>query len=88
MKLELYQATIAISVLLVIAEMITGTFLLLGLAIGVGPLVPIHVHTGEVHWGRNLIIVATLSGLIFFMLRRIFKKPADSEYSSRDINTY
>jgi len=88
MNLELYQTTTLISLLLVVAEMMTGTFFLLGRAVGAGALIPIHFYTGEVIWGRDLIVVATLSGLAFVLLRRIFKKPLDSECANSDVNTY
>lgn len=88
MNLELYQTTLAIALFLVVAEMMTGTFFLLGLAVGVGALVPIHFYTSEINWGRDLIVVATISGLGFILLRRLFKKPADSESTKTDVNTY
>jgi membrane protein implicated in regulation of membrane protease activity len=88
MNLELYQITLVISLLLVVAEIMTGTFFLLGLAVGVGALVPIHLFTGEISWGRDLIVVATFSAFAFILLRRIFKKPADSELITSDVNKY
>jgi len=88
MNLELYQTTLAIALFLVVAEMMTGTFFLLGLAVGVGALVPIHFYTSEINWGRDLIVVATISGLAFILLRRMFKNPADSGSTKNDLNNY
>ena len=88
MNLELYQATLAIALFLVVAEMMTGTFFLLGLAIGFGALVPIYLHTGKMHFGRDLIIVGVVTGFSFALLRQFFKKTADTLSSDDDINTY
>lgn len=88
MDIELYHWTLAVAILLVVLEMLTGTFLLLGCAIGVIALVFFHYDSNEIHWARDLSVFSIVSALAFVGLRKSFLKPNDSSSTEADINKY
>ncbi|MBM4231912.1 MAG: hypothetical protein FJ184_14480 [Gammaproteobacteria bacterium] len=88
MNLEIYQLTLSLCLVMIIIEMITGTFLFLGAACGLGVLVPIHLATGDVYWARDLTVFALVCSASFAVFRRLFRKPSDTVTKIEDINKY
>ncbi|MFZ9893803.1 MAG: NfeD family protein [Burkholderiaceae bacterium] len=86
--IELYQWTLAVAILLVVLEMLTGTFLLLGCAIGLIPVVLFHYGSSEIHWARDLSVFSIVSAVAFVGLRKFFLKPNDNSSTEADINKY
>lgn len=88
MELELYQWTLAVAILFVVLEIVTGTFLLLGLGLGLIPVVIFHALTGEIEFGRDIATFAIVSAFAFIALRKAFLKRNDTSISTGDINKY
>jgi membrane protein implicated in regulation of membrane protease activity len=88
MDVELYQWTLVIGIAFVIVEMLTGTFLFLGCAVGALPLVFIHYATDEIVWERDIAVFAIVSAIAFVGLRKYFLKPGDLTEAQEDINKY
>lgn len=85
---ELYQWTLFLAFMLLVIEMLSGTFIFLGFAIGLLPLVFIHYFTEEVNWGRDLAIFSIVSAIALFMSRKFFRKHGDTKVQEQDINNY
>lgn len=88
MDIDLYQWTLVIGIAFVIVEMLSGTFLFLGCAIGTLPLAITHYVTDEVVLERDLAIFAVVSAIAFLGLRKVFLKPGDLKEAQEDINQY
>lgn len=88
MNFELYQLTLGVAVLMLVAEIFTGALLFLGFAIGLAGLALVHGLTGVFSWGRDLALVAAVSALAFIGLRRVFRRRGDSTAADEDVNRY
>lgn len=88
MDLALYQWTLAIAIVFLALEIVSGTFLLLGFGVGLLPVALLHFLTGELHWGRDIVVFALFSAAAFVSLRRIFLKRGDTSEALTDISKY
>jgi membrane protein implicated in regulation of membrane protease activity len=90
MDIEPYHWALVASMTFLIIEMITGTLIFVGCAVGVLPVVLTLYITDTVVWERDLALFAMVSVITFMGLRKYFKKPGDQTQSHRneDINRY
>jgi membrane protein implicated in regulation of membrane protease activity len=86
--MELYQWTIVALLGCLIAELLTGEFLFLGMAISLVPIGIIHATTDEFAFSRDFIILAVGTAIAAYALRRAFRHKGDANGTKKDISKY
>ena len=87
--MEIYQIAFSIAIALVILEMLTGTFILLGFGIGALFVGAAQYLFSGLSVNRDLLIFSIFSLISIYALRKIFKTKSDQIISTEeDINRY
>ena len=86
--MEAYQWTLIAALVLGMAELLTGSFLLLGLAVGALAAGLVQWLTGGLSLNRDLLVFALVSVLSFVAFRKIFRKADDHQSADTDVNRY
>ena len=86
--MEAYQWTLIAALVLGMAELLTGSFLLLGLAVGALAAGLVQWLTGGLSLNRDLLVFALVSVLSFLAFRKIFRKDDDHQGADTDVNRY
>jgi membrane protein implicated in regulation of membrane protease activity len=87
--MEIYQITIIIAIVLAILELLTFTFILLGMAIGLLAVAMIQYATGILSWNRDIFIFCISAVVVSILFRKLYKKNTDSlELKEDDVNQY
>jgi membrane protein implicated in regulation of membrane protease activity len=86
--MEAYQWTLIAALVLGVAELLTGSFLLLGLAVGALAAGLVQWLTGGLSLNRDLLVFALVSVLSFLAFRKIFRKADDHQSADTDVNRY
>ncbi len=86
--MEAYQWTLIAALVLGVAELLTGSFLLLGLAVGALAAGLVQWLTGGLSLNRDLLVFALVSMLSFLAFRKIFRKADDHQSADTDVNRY
>jgi len=87
--MEIYQISFSIAIALVILEMLTGTFILLGFGIGTLFVGTAQYLFSGLSVNRDLLIFSFFSLISIYALRKIFKSKSDQIISTEeDINRY
>ena len=86
--MEAYQWTLIAALVLGMAELLTGSFLLLGLAVGALAAGLVQWLTGGLSLNRDLLVFALVSVLSFLAFRKIFRKADDHQGADTDVNRY
>lgn len=87
--MEFYQISITASIIFVIFEMLTGTFILLGFGVGALFVGIIQFLLNGLSINRDLMVFAIVSLISAYFFRRIFKSPSDQKkLIEDDINVY
>ena len=87
--MEIYQITITVAIALVILELLTGTFVLLGFGVGAFFVGAIQFFFAGLNFNRDILCFSIISLLSIYLLRTIFKSKADQKFLAEDdINRY
>lgn len=87
--MEPYQIALILGIGLAIAELLTLTFLFLGMAVAAWVVAALEYVTGYFSFNRDILVFALTSALFFVLFRKFFKRPSDTEtLQSQDINHY
>jgi membrane protein implicated in regulation of membrane protease activity len=86
--MDAYQWTLIAALVLGMAELLTGSFVLLGLAVGALAAGLVQWLAGGVSLNRDLLIFALVSVLSFLAFRKIFRKADDHQGADTDVNRY
>jgi membrane protein implicated in regulation of membrane protease activity len=86
--MDAYQWTLIAALVLGMAELLTGSFVLLGLAVGALAAGLVQWAAGGVSLNRDLLIFALVSVLSFLAFRKIFRKADDHQSADTDVNRY
>ena len=87
--MEIYQITITVAIALVILELLTGTFVLLGFGVGAFFVGAIQFFFDGLNFNRDILFFSIISLISIYMLRKIFKSKDDQNFLSEDdINRY
>lgn len=87
--MEIYQITFTVAIILVILELLTGTFVLLGFGLGAFFVGSIQFLFGGLSFNRDILFFSIISLISIYMLRKIFKSKDDQNFLSEDdINRY
>ena len=84
--MEAYQWTLIAALVLGMAELLTGSFLLLGLAVGALAAGLVQWLTGGLSLNRDLLVFALVSVLSFLAFRKMFRKADDHQSADTDVN--
>ena len=84
-----YQLTLVFALLLVVIELLTGSFIFLGFSIGMAFVSLMQLITGALNWNRDAIIFVLGTSFSVFCFRKYFKSKSDTKNTSeKDINIY
>lgn len=86
--MEAYQIALIVAFVLGMAELMTGAFIFLGLAIGAVVVALIQWATSNFSMNRDLLVFAAVSVGAFIVLRKKFSRASDEETSKVDVNQY
>ncbi len=86
--MEPFQITLIIAFALAAGELITGSFILLGLGIGALAVALAQWVGGGMSINRDLLIFAASSLAAFVACRRLFRRSGDQQDNRGDINRY
>lgn len=86
--MEAFQITLIIALVLAAAELLTGSFIMLGLALGGCAVAITQWLGGGMSINRDLLVFAVASLLAFVACRRIFRKTQDQQDAANDVNRY
>lgn len=86
--MEAYQWTLIAALVLGMAELLTGSFVLLGLAVGALAAGLVQWLTGGLSLNRDLLVFALVSVLSFLAFRKMFRKADDHQSADTDVNRY
>lgn len=88
--MEAFQVSLIIGLGFAIAEVVTGTFILLSIGISMGIVALVQFSFGGYSINRDLILL-TIGSIVFSVVfRRYFKTESDTKIisSDGDVNTY
>ncbi len=86
--MDAYQITFIVAFALGMAELVTGAFLFLGLAIGALAVALLQWLAGGYNLNRDLLLFAVVSTTAFVLLRKFFARKADQHEAKEDVNRY
>ncbi len=86
--MEAYQIAFIVAFVLGIAELMTGAFIFLGMAIGAFVVAILQWVTMSFNDNRDLVTFAIVSTVAFVASRKIFAKSADLTEAKDDVNQY
>lgn len=87
--MEAYQIALLLGIGLAIAELLTLSFLFLGMAVAAWVVAALEYLSGNFNFNRDIVVFALASALFFVVFRKLFKKQTDTEtLQSQDINHY
>ena len=83
-----FEVSIAAAVILLILEIVFGTFMFLSFCIGCFAVATIEYFTGNVSLGRDLFVFTTTAASVASALRLGFRSPGDTKRARGDVNDY
>ena len=86
--MQAYQWTLIAALVLGMAELLTGSFVLLGLGVGALAAGLVQWLTGGASISRDLLIFAVVAVLSFLVFRKLFRRSDDQQSADGDINRY
>lgn len=86
--MDAYQITFILAFVLGMAELLTGAFLFLGMAIGAVAVALLQWATSGHALNRDLLVFAVVSAVASVLLRRWFTRPGDQATHKDDVNQY
>lgn len=86
--MEPFQVTLLLAIALAVGELLTGSFILLGLAIGAAVVAGLQWLGGGLHLNRDLLVFAIASTLAIAGCRRFFRRKDDQQDNAGDVNRY
>ena len=87
--MEYYQITIIAGIVLIILEMVTLTFIFLGLGFGAFAVSLVQFLFGDLSLGRDSVVFALFSLISILIFRKLFKGNNDEKkLMEEDINQY
>ena len=86
--MDAYQITLIVAFALGMAELVTGAFLFLGMAVGAAAVALVQWATSGFALNRDLLFFALVSIAAFLALRKWFARPSDQAAATDDINQY
>lgn len=87
--MEPFQISLLVGIALAIAELMTLSFLFLGMAVAAWMVALLQYLFGDFNFNRDVLVFAVASVVFFLVFRKIFKRQIDSEeLQGQDINHY
>jgi membrane protein implicated in regulation of membrane protease activity len=87
--MEIYQISIVLAIVLAIAELLTLTFIFLGMSGAMLCVAVIQYFTGTFSWPREVIIFVVASVAVTLVFRKIYRNKTDqTTLKADDINQY
>ncbi len=87
--MEIYQVSIIFGIVFLILEIVTSTFIFLGLGVALFIVAIVQYLLGGLSINRDILIFTISSLAIILAARKIFKKKADQHLATEDdINQY
>lgn len=86
--MQAYQITLILAFALGMAELLTGAFLFLGMAVGAVSVALLQWLNSDWSLNRDLLLFATVSVCAFGGLRKWFARASDQSTALDDINRY
>ena len=87
--MEPFQISLLLGIVLVIAELLTLSFLLLGMGVAAWVVALLQFVFGDFSFSRDVLVFAVASVVFFLVFRKLFKRQTDTEeQSTQDINHY
>jgi membrane protein implicated in regulation of membrane protease activity len=87
--MQAYQFAILLGIVLAIAELMTLSFLFLGMAVAAWVVAALQFVMGDFSFNRDVAVFAVASVVFFVVFRKLFKRQTDAQaFESQDINHY
>ncbi len=86
--MDAYQITFIVAFVLAMAELLTGAFIFLGLAVGALVVALLQWTAGSYSVNRDLLVFVVVSTAAFVVLRKVFARKADQQEAKDDVNRY
>jgi membrane protein implicated in regulation of membrane protease activity len=87
--MDAWQISLIVGVLLAIAELLTLSFGLLGMAVGMVAVAAIQFFADGWSLSRDVIVFAVASAVAFLIFRAVFRRKSDQQKLEQDdINQY
>ncbi len=88
MNMEFYQISIIVGISFIIIEMLTLTYIFLGMGIASFAVALIQYLFDGLIFNRDLMIFSIVSAIVILASRKIFKRKSDQSISTDDVNQY
>jgi membrane protein implicated in regulation of membrane protease activity len=86
---DAWQLSLVLAILLAIAELLSFSFGLLGMAVGMLAVAATQYVSGGLSMNRDVLIFALASAIAFLIFRALFKRRSDQQKLQQDdINQY
>lgn len=83
-----YQMTLILAFLLGMAELLSGSFLFLGMAIGAVAVALLQWLWGDFSVSRDVLVFALVASVSFWLCRRWVARSTDHATAKEDVNQY
>jgi membrane protein implicated in regulation of membrane protease activity len=89
LNMEIYQISIVVAIALAITELLTLTFIFLGMSGAMLCVAVIQYFTGTFSWPREVIVFVVASVAVTVIFRKIYRNKTDqTRLKADDINQY
>ncbi len=89
MTMEPFQISLLLGIVLVIAELLTLSFLLLGMGVAAWVVALLQFMFNDFSFSRDVLVFAAASVVFFLVFRKLFKRQTDTQQQpNQDINHY
>ena len=87
--MQAYQVAILLGIVLAIAELMTLSFLFLGMAVAAWVVAALQFVMGDFSFNRDVEVFAVASVVFFVVFRKLFQRQTAAQaFESQDINHY
>jgi membrane protein implicated in regulation of membrane protease activity len=88
MTLHPFEVSLAATILLLILEVVAGSFVFLSLATACLAVAIAQAITGHLSLLRDTLLFAAVALLVLVVLRHFFSRPGDTKRANGDVNEY
>jgi membrane protein implicated in regulation of membrane protease activity len=87
--MDIYQISIVVAIVFAITELLTLTFIFLGMSVAMFCVATIQYFTGTFSWPREVIVFVVASVAVTLLFRKIYRNKTDQTMlKDDDINQY
>jgi membrane protein implicated in regulation of membrane protease activity len=87
--MQIYQISLIVAIVLAVTELLTLTFIFLGMSVAMLCVAALQYVTADFNWGREVIVFIVASVTVTLIFRKLFKKQTDqTTLKGDDINQY